>query len=178
MDTAIMPGRRLACPCCECAARRVLQVADTSDVTRRLLAETTPAGPSSGGRPTQPDWDQLQNILGSGAAPQSRDEIEQDDLEYFPGRQAGPEGSVDELISSIPETIPVDVMSDLLRIFFQTIHPVWPIVHIPTFFVDLCKWDDHAFAALVVSMCMLASRYSADPRVRSDPSKWEFSVIS
>jgi hypothetical protein len=136
------------------------------DVTRRLLAENTP-GPST--RPSQPDWEQLQDILGSGAAPAREDS--DDDLEYFPGRPAGPEGSSDELISSISATIPVDVMSDLLRIFFQVVHPVWPILHIPTFFEDMGKWDDHAFAALVVSMCMLASRYSSDPRVRSDPSE-------
>lgn len=141
-------------------------------MTRRLLAETTtPSGSSSSARTAQPDWDQLQNILGSGAAPQDRSDSDHDDLEYFPGRPAGPEGSSDELISSIPETIPVEVMSGLLRIFFQTIHPVWPIIHIPTFFADLCRWDDHAFAALVVSMCMIASRYSTDPRVRSDPSE-------
>jgi len=62
-------------------------------------------------------------------------------------------------------------MIELLRIFFTTIHPVWPIVHIPTFFMDLYRWDDHDFAAIVVAMCMLASRYTDDPRVRSDPGK-------
>ncbi|GMK54821.1 hypothetical protein CspeluHIS016_0114070 [Cutaneotrichosporon spelunceum] len=133
------------------------------DATRRQLAENTL---ERNARPSQPDWDQLQDILGSGTAPTGDDS--DDDLEYFPGCPAGPEGSADELISSISMTIPVDVMSDLLRIFFQVVHPVWPIVHIPTFLKGMGKWDDHAFAALAVSMCMLASRYSSDPRVRSD----------
>lgn len=66
-------------------------------------------------------------------------------------------------------SVPPDLMSDLLRIFFTTIHPVWPIIHIPSFFNDFNQWDDHAFAALVVSMCMLASRYTSDPRARTDP---------
>lgn len=60
-------------------------------------------------------------------------------------------------------------MSELLRVFFNTVHPVWPILHVPSFFADLYQWDSHSFAALVVSMCMLASRYVDDPRVRRDP---------
>jgi hypothetical protein len=51
------------------------------------------------------------------------------------------------------------------------IHPQWPILHIPTFFNNLESWSEPSFAALVVSMCMLASRYSQDPRVRADPGK-------
>ncbi|BEI81790.1 hypothetical protein CcaverHIS002_0209500 [Cutaneotrichosporon cavernicola] len=66
--------------------------------------------------------------------------------------------------------VPPDLMSELLRVFFSTVHPVWPILHIPSFFADLYRWDSHSFAALVVSMCMLASRYVDDPRVRKEAS--------
>lgn len=67
-------------------------------------------------------------------------------------------------------------MKELLRVFFTVVHPVWPILHVPSFFADLYRWDSHSFAALVVSMCMLATRYVNDPRVRSDPGMFAFLV--
>lgn len=52
---------------------------------------------------------------------------------------------------------------------FDVVYPQFPIIHIPTFLKNTHKWREPAFAALIVAMCMLASRYCSDPRVRAEP---------
>lgn len=69
---------------------------------------------------------------------------------------------------------------------FDIIYPSWPIFHVPNFcevglvvshqellahMQELHRWQDPAFAALLVAMCMLATRYSKDVRCRADPSE-------
>ncbi|TXT05566.1 uncharacterized protein COLE_06886 [Cutaneotrichosporon oleaginosum] len=137
------------------------------EATRRLMPE--PAAPAIGS--SEPDWNWLQDLLqeGSPTEPSRNRTGGTDDMEYFPGRGLAPNTSDDQLLRTVSEIIPPDLMSELLRVFFTTVHPVWPILHVPSFFNDLYSWDSHSFAALVVSMCMLASRYVDDPRVRKDP---------
>ncbi|BEJ12492.1 hypothetical protein CspHIS471_0209520 [Cutaneotrichosporon sp. HIS471] len=138
------------------------------EATRRLMAEPAAQATDS----NEPDWNWLQDLLqeGSPAEPTRNRSGGTDDTEYFPGRGLAPNTSDDQLLRMVSEIIPPDLMSELLRVFFSTVHPVWPILHIPSFFADLYRWDSHSFAALVVSMCMLASRYVDDPRVRKEAS--------
>ncbi|GMK59945.1 hypothetical protein CspeluHIS016_0901620 [Cutaneotrichosporon spelunceum] len=140
------------------------------EATRRLMHE--PIAPATGSN--QPDWNWLQDLLqeGSPTGPTRNRSGGADDTEYFPGRGLAPNTSDDQLLRMVSEIIPPDLMSELLRVFFNIVHPVWPILHIPSFFADLYRWDSHSFAALVVSMCMLASRYVDDPRVRKDASEY------
>lgn len=145
------------------------------------MPEPTAPNPAS----NEPDWNWLQDLLQEGSPSEAARNHHTGggaDNEYFPGRGLAPNTSDDQLLRTVSETsestsqpylisVPPDLMSELLRIFFNTVHPVWPILHVPSFFADLYRWDSHSFAALVVSMCMLASRYVDDPRVRRDPGK-------
>ncbi|CAK9785573.1 unnamed protein product [Cutaneotrichosporon oleaginosum] len=153
--------------CVSCVHAIVVEFARSNEATRRLMPE--PAAPAIGS--SEPDWNWLQDLLqeGSPTEPSRNRTGGTDDMEYFPGRGLAPNTSDDQLLRTVSEIIPPDLMSELLRVFFTTVHPVWPILHVPSFFNDLYSWDSHSFAALVVSMCMLASRYVDDPRVRKDP---------
>lgn len=172
-----MLGRRLASPYCACWLGSPLT---RREATRRRAADTVSSHRKD---QLEPDWQWLQNMLTDGppAAPSGSGYNDgSDDTEYFPGRGVAPRQSDDHLLTTVAEAskststpclttlVPVDLMSELLRVFFATIHPVWPILHIPSFFNELYRWDNHSFVALVVSMCMLASRYVADPRVLQD----------
>ncbi|KAL1413262.1 hypothetical protein Q8F55_001017 [Vanrija albida] len=140
------------------------------EATRRLASDT--AGEQKQAGMPDLDWQWLQDLLSDGdtASVRNSDGNGQPEAdEYFPGRDIAHSSAGDELLSSIQDIIPADLLNDLLGIFFSTIHPVWPIMHIPTFFEDLQQLREHSFSALVVSMCMLASRYSSDPRVFTDP---------
>jgi hypothetical protein len=48
------------------------------------------------------------------------------------------------------------------------LHPVWPILHAPTFMAaydDPSSRRDPSFVALVLSICCLSSRYAQDARI-------------
>ncbi|WWC62177.1 uncharacterized protein I303_104771 [Kwoniella dejecticola CBS 10117] len=102
--------------------------------------------------------------------PEDRDDEEVEE-EFFPGRtiELRNESSGSEAYMTVIEIIPVDLLVSLVTIFFDVVHPTWPILHQSTIYTWLTGWRDATFGALVVSMCMLASRYSSDPRVLAEP---------
>ncbi|KAG7446295.1 uncharacterized protein BT62DRAFT_931742 [Guyanagaster necrorhizus] len=75
-----------------------------------------------------------------------------------------------------------DLIILLVDIYFKTINPVLPILHRPTFDKNLVEGlhlRDHNFGAALLLVLAIASRYSNDPRVYSDPnaklsSGWKF----
>ncbi|KAK0215758.1 fungal-specific transcription factor domain-containing protein [Armillaria fumosa] len=75
-----------------------------------------------------------------------------------------------------------DLITSLIAIYFETIHPIFPILHRPTFTKDVANGlhlRDEYFGATLLLVLSVASRYSDDPRVLVDPSSklsagWEF----
>ncbi|GAA5915180.1 hypothetical protein JCM6882_001130 [Rhodosporidiobolus microsporus] len=140
------------------------------DITRRLTRNQ----PNVAATSKEPDWAWLDQLLNSGrpaatASPNSSAASPAEDHEFFPGRELQPNNPV-EAHNMILEVIPTDLLGVLIHLYFEVIHPQWPVLHVPTFLESTHKWREPAFAALVLSMCMLASRYCTDPRVRADPS--------
>ncbi|ORY82885.1 fungal-specific transcription factor domain-domain-containing protein [Leucosporidium creatinivorum] len=141
------------------------------EATRRLskLSRLSPANTTA---TAEPDWAFLDQLLtGQPAQDESSPDAPSltgdDDLEFFPDRETLPKNSY-EAHNLVVEIIPPDLLGELMHIFFQIIHPQWPILHIPSILNGSDRWREPAFAALIVSMCMLASRYCADERVRME----------
>ncbi|GAA5874306.1 hypothetical protein JCM8547_007558 [Rhodosporidiobolus lusitaniae] len=139
------------------------------EATRRL----SKAQPNAASASKEPDWSWLDQLLNgrpaATASPNSSAASPAEDHEFFPGRELQANNVVDAH-NMILEIIPVDLLGVLIHLFFEVVHPQWPILHVPTFLASTHKWREPAFAALVLSMCMLASRYCVDPRVRADPN--------
>lgn len=145
------------------------------EATRRLL-QTKPDSFDDEQSPMgEPNWSWLSSLLedGEGSSKNDRESLlrrqERDEPEYFPGRDHASEQGREDIFARISEIIPPDLMASLVQTYFAVVHPVWPIIHIQSFFADFYKWTSYSFAALVVSMCMLATRYTNDPRVLAEP---------
>ncbi|KAK0443807.1 fungal-specific transcription factor domain-containing protein [Armillaria borealis] len=75
-----------------------------------------------------------------------------------------------------------DLITNLIVIYFETINPIFPVLHRPTFMKDVANGlhlRDEYFGATLLLVLSVASRYSDDPRVLADPSSrlsagWEF----
>ncbi|KAK0204262.1 hypothetical protein DFS33DRAFT_1454515 [Desarmillaria ectypa] len=75
-----------------------------------------------------------------------------------------------------------DFIRSLVAIYFETINPINPILHRPTFekhIDDGLHLQDHNFGAALLLVLAVASRYSNDPRVLASPSSkvssgWKF----
>ncbi|KAK0204253.1 fungal-specific transcription factor domain-containing protein [Desarmillaria ectypa] len=75
-----------------------------------------------------------------------------------------------------------DFIRSLVAIYFETINPIFPILHRPTFekhIDDGLHLQDHNFGAALLLVLAVASRYSNDPRVLASPgskvsSGWRF----
>ncbi|OCF32122.1 hypothetical protein I316_06278 [Kwoniella heveanensis BCC8398] len=93
------------------------------------------------------------------------------DDQFFPGRTQNVQGDnapTSSAYQSVMNNIPRDLLVSLLNLFFKNIHPSWPVLHADYVFARLDSWGDATFGAMIVAMCMLASRYSIDPRVLQD----------
>ncbi|KAK0204125.1 fungal-specific transcription factor domain-containing protein [Desarmillaria ectypa] len=77
-----------------------------------------------------------------------------------------------------------DLITNLVAIYFETVNPILPILHRPTFTKDVANGlhlRDENFGAILLLILAVASRYSDDPRVLADPSSrlsagWGFLV--
>ncbi|OWZ46704.1 hypothetical protein C356_02957 [Cryptococcus neoformans c45] len=145
------------------------------EATRRML-QAVPEPVNDAQSPMgEPNWSWLSSLLedGEGSSKSGRETFlrrqERDEPEYFPGRDHSSEQGREDIFARISEIIPPDLMASLVQTYFAVVHPIWPIIHIQTFFQDFYKWTSYSFAALVVSMCMLATRYTNDPRVLAEP---------
>ncbi|CAK5281616.1 unnamed protein product [Mycena citricolor] len=61
-----------------------------------------------------------------------------------------------------------DLQAHLLQLYFTHIHPVFPVLHQPTFERSVAQglhYEDFRFGAILLAVCAVASRYSDDPRV-------------
>ncbi|KAK0204261.1 fungal-specific transcription factor domain-containing protein [Desarmillaria ectypa] len=75
-----------------------------------------------------------------------------------------------------------DLIQSLVAIYFETINPVFPILHRPTFEKHVhegLQLRDYNFGATLLLVLAVASRYSDDPRVLARPSSklssgWRF----
>ncbi|KAK0461277.1 fungal-specific transcription factor domain-containing protein [Desarmillaria tabescens] len=75
-----------------------------------------------------------------------------------------------------------DLILSLVDIYFNTINIIFPMLHRPTFDKNVAEGlhlRDHNFGAALLLVLAIASRYSNDPRVYSDPnaklsSGWKF----
>ncbi|KAK0219153.1 fungal-specific transcription factor domain-containing protein [Armillaria fumosa] len=75
-----------------------------------------------------------------------------------------------------------DLITSLVAIYFDTMNPILPILHRPTFVknvADGLHLRDENFAATLLFVLAVASRHSDDPRVLADPSSrlsagWSF----
>ncbi|KAK0441749.1 fungal-specific transcription factor domain-containing protein [Desarmillaria tabescens] len=75
-----------------------------------------------------------------------------------------------------------DLIQSLVAIYFETINPVVPVLHRPTFEKQVDEGlhlRDHDFGAALLLVLAVASRYSDDPRVLANPSSklssgWRF----
>ncbi|ORY82886.1 fungal-specific transcription factor domain-domain-containing protein [Leucosporidium creatinivorum] len=143
--------------------------------TRRLSKLSRLAPTMNSAAASEPDWAWLNQLLHSGqpstgetgAVPPAASAGD-DDLEFYPDSDSRPKDSY-EAYRLVVEIIPPDLLGELMHIFFHIIHPQWPILHMPSILNGSHRWSEPAFAALIVSMCMLASRYCADERVRVEP---------
>lgn len=66
-----------------------------------------------------------------------------------------------------------DLIMDLVTIYFETINPILPVLHRPTFtegVVNGSHLRDENFGGTLLLVLAVASRYSDDPRVLADPS--------
>ncbi|KAK0204128.1 fungal-specific transcription factor domain-containing protein [Desarmillaria ectypa] len=76
----------------------------------------------------------------------------------------------------------IDLITSLVAIYFETINPILPVLHRPTFTKDVANGlhlRDEYFGATLLLVLSVASRYSDDPRVLADPGSklsagWEF----
>ncbi|PBK98741.1 hypothetical protein ARMGADRAFT_960391 [Armillaria gallica] len=77
-----------------------------------------------------------------------------------------------------------DLIMNLVSIYFETINPILPILHRPSFTKDVANGlhlRDENFGGTLLLVLAVASRYSDDPRVLADPSSrlsagWRFIV--
>ncbi|KIK59107.1 hypothetical protein GYMLUDRAFT_169950 [Collybiopsis luxurians FD-317 M1] len=63
---------------------------------------------------------------------------------------------------------PNDLLESLLVLYWENLHPFYPLLHKPTFERSLAAelhLYDHAFGSTVLAVCALGSRHSDDPRV-------------
>ncbi|KAF8512070.1 fungal-specific transcription factor domain-containing protein [Gautieria morchelliformis] len=63
---------------------------------------------------------------------------------------------------------PEDLMDSLISLYFDKLHWIFPVLHIPTFHSHYrCKLHirNHRFAIILLLVCAVGSRYSSDPRV-------------
>ncbi|KAG7447076.1 uncharacterized protein BT62DRAFT_101750 [Guyanagaster necrorhizus] len=75
-----------------------------------------------------------------------------------------------------------DLIRSLVAIYFETINPIFPILHRPTFEKHVDEglhFRDYNFGAALLLVLAVASRYSDDPRVLAHPSSklssgWRF----
>ncbi|TFK22121.1 hypothetical protein FA15DRAFT_596705 [Coprinopsis marcescibilis] len=71
-----------------------------------------------------------------------------------------------------PYTLPdPDLLATLIRAYFDNVHVFLPVVHRPTFEKEVrhhLHLKDPSFAATLLVVCALASRYCKDPRVYID----------
>ncbi|KAK0496568.1 fungal-specific transcription factor domain-containing protein, partial [Armillaria luteobubalina] len=75
-----------------------------------------------------------------------------------------------------------DLIQSLISIYFETINPIFPILHRPTFEKNVDEGShlrDDSFGAALLFVLAVASRYSNDLRVLADPcsklsSGWRF----
>ncbi|SJL11564.1 uncharacterized protein ARMOST_14969 [Armillaria ostoyae] len=75
-----------------------------------------------------------------------------------------------------------DLIRNLVAIYFETINPIIPILHRPTFEKNIDEGlhsQDYNFGAALLLVLAVASQYSDDPRVLADPSSklssgWRF----
>ncbi|KIR29739.1 hypothetical protein I309_01224 [Cryptococcus deuterogattii LA55] len=145
------------------------------EATRRLLQTKPDTFDDEQSPMGEPNWSWLSSLLedGEGSSKSDRESLlrrqERDEPEYFPGRDHASEQGREDIFARISEIIPPDLMASLVQTYFAVVHPVWPIIHIQSFFADFYNWTSYSFAALVVSMCMLATRYTNDPRVLAEP---------
>ncbi|KAF8486393.1 fungal-specific transcription factor domain-containing protein [Russula ochroleuca] len=66
-----------------------------------------------------------------------------------------------------------DLIDHLVNLFFSRINAFLPLLHRPTFELQLrdgLHFHDHAFGSVLLCLCACASRYSDDPRVLLDGS--------
>ncbi|KAI0319726.1 fungal-specific transcription factor domain-containing protein [Amylostereum chailletii] len=71
----------------------------------------------------------------------------------------------EELRYSFPDT---DLLQELLRLYFEHINVFTPLLHQPTFEMNVqdgLHYHDAGFAEVLLLACACASRYSTDPRV-------------
>ncbi|KAF7321926.1 hypothetical protein MKEN_00714900 [Mycena kentingensis (nom. inval.)] len=64
-----------------------------------------------------------------------------------------------------------DLLASLVDLYFQEVNPYNPVIHQPTFraqVADLLHLRDHRFAATLLMVCSLGSRYSSSPDVLLD----------
>ncbi|KIK55513.1 hypothetical protein GYMLUDRAFT_47729 [Collybiopsis luxurians FD-317 M1] len=73
---------------------------------------------------------------------------------------------------SIPhEYPPNDLLESLLALYWEHVHPIYPLLHKPIFERSLAAklhLYDRTFGSTVLAVCALASRHSDDPRVLYD----------
>ncbi|KAK0482261.1 fungal-specific transcription factor domain-containing protein [Armillaria novae-zelandiae] len=77
-----------------------------------------------------------------------------------------------------------DLIMNLVAIYFETINPILPVLHRPTFTEDVANGlhlRDESFGATLLIVLAVASRYSDDPRVLADPNSrlsagWRFII--
>ncbi|KAF7315412.1 hypothetical protein MIND_00055900 [Mycena indigotica] len=65
------------------------------------------------------------------------------------------------------------LMTSLIDLYFERIHPYYPLLHQPTFrtqVADELHLRDHRFAATLLMVCALGARHSEDPNVLLDNS--------
>ncbi|KAF7305598.1 Fungal-trans domain-containing protein [Mycena chlorophos] len=60
------------------------------------------------------------------------------------------------------------LLDALIEIYFDQVNPIWSFLHAPTFRKSMAEglhYTNRHFAAIVLGICAIASRYSDDPRV-------------
>ncbi|KAK0200573.1 fungal-specific transcription factor domain-containing protein [Desarmillaria ectypa] len=103
----------------------------------------------------------------------------QDYSDLYPWERATADAEVIKYGYVFPDN---DLITSLIAIYFETIHPVLPILHRPTFTKDVANGlhlRDENFGATLLCVLAVASRHSSDPRVLADPSSrlsagWKF----
>ncbi|KAK0451200.1 fungal-specific transcription factor domain-containing protein [Desarmillaria tabescens] len=103
----------------------------------------------------------------------------QDYSDLYPWERATAHTETIETGYSFPDD---DLIMSLVDIYFETIHPILPILHRPTFTKDITNGlhlRDENFGATLLFVLAVASRHSDDQRVLADPSSrlsagWKF----
>ncbi|TFK53572.1 hypothetical protein OE88DRAFT_1676793 [Heliocybe sulcata] len=65
-----------------------------------------------------------------------------------------------------------DLMNDVVDLYFTKLNSLSPLLHRPTFQANIddnLHLRDHKFAAVLLAVCAIGSRFSDDPRVYSEP---------